>query len=103
MAIKTKEELLNSIKTILADNSSDEVLSLYEDISDTIDASAGATDKIADLQKKYDDNDKMWREKYRNRFFSATDPEEDPDPDPDPKNDLESEKKTYEDLFTVKQ
>lgn len=102
MAIKTKEELLNSIKAILSDNSSDEVLSLYEDISDTIDASAGATAALEAANKKYEENDKMWREKYRSRFFSATNKEE-PDPDPDPEPTTEPEKKTYEDLFTVKQ
>ena len=37
MAIKTKEELLSSIKTVLGDNTDDNTLSLFEDISDTYD------------------------------------------------------------------
>ena len=35
MAIRTKEELINNIKTLIGENDSDEALGLLEDVSDT--------------------------------------------------------------------
>lgn len=69
--IKTYEEIMDAIKTRLGEDSSDEALSFIEDISDTL--KAGQVDKTAEVnewKKKYEDNDKMWREKYRDRFFN---------------------------------
>lgn len=69
--IKTYEEIMETVKTRLGEDSSDEALSFIEDISDTL--KAGQVDKTAEVnewKKKYEDNDKMWREKYRDRFFN---------------------------------
>ena len=37
MAVKTKEEILNALKAKFAEDSSDEVLAIIEDVTDTFD------------------------------------------------------------------
>ena len=74
--VKTKEEILEQIKTRLGEDTSDEALSFIEDITDTInDYETRATD-TTDWKQKYEDNDKQWRERYKERFFSGENPEE---------------------------
>ena len=46
-----------------------------------------------DWKTKYEENDKEWRRKYTERFFSKGEDPEDPE-DPE-----EEEPKTFEDLF----
>ena len=67
---RTKEELLDIAKGILGDNDSDDALAFLEDISDTV------TPPDVDWEKKYNENDAAWRQKYRERFFSDVKPEE---------------------------
>ena len=43
MAVKSKDELLSSLKTIVGDTPSDEALTLLEDMSDTLDNSTGSS------------------------------------------------------------
>ena len=97
MAIKSKDELLASIKARFSEDTSDDALSLYEDLSDTIaDFEAKAKGDGIDWKKKYEDNDKTWREKYRDRFFNGESAEDDEEDSFAPKG-----KKQYkfEDLF----
>ena len=90
MAVKSKEELLESIKGLLADDTSDASIALLEDITDSFDAQKTATD-TEDWKKKYEENDREWRQKYRDRFFSTgsedvVQPKElQPEPDNSPK------------------
>lgn len=101
MSVKSKDEILSSIKAKLGEDTSDEAIALIEDVSDTFDdLSKSSNSDGIDWQKKYEENDKKWREKYRDRFFNSTadDPEDDPEDDenePEP----EVKKMTYEDLF----
>lgn len=67
MAIRTFDELLNAVNAHFADDTSDETIALIEDISDTI----GQYKDAEDWHQKYDDNDKAWRKKYRDRFFES--------------------------------
>lgn len=101
MAVRTKEEILNAVKTRLGDNADDESLSFLEDITDTLndfESKAGA-DSGEDWKAKYEENDKTWREKYKARFFSSV--PDDKDDNKDDNKDNETEKpKTFEDLFT---
>lgn len=96
MAVKTKEELLESVKSLLADDASDESIALLEDISDSFDEQKTKTE-TEDWKKKYEENDREWRKKYRDRFFSTgsedvPQPKElQPEPDHSPKK--------FEDLF----
>ncbi len=93
--VKTKEEILNSIKEILKDDTSDSALSLIEDLSDTLD-SVKPSDET-DWKTKYEENDAQWRQRYRDRFFSKPAQEEDDNDEPAP--DETSEPKTFSDLF----
>lgn len=97
MAVKTKDELLNSIREKIGDDQSDEAISLIEDISDTYDemASKANPDGI-DWKTKYEENDATWRQKYRDRFFNSDGGND----DQDDKSDESDEKPlTYENLF----
>ena len=100
MAIKTKDEILAQMNSILGENSDDTALAFIEDVSDTFtDLSQRASDQT-DWEQKYNDLDKSWRDKYRARFFgSKPDDEEE-----EFKRKEEKEQpapKTYMDLFKV--
>lgn len=89
--IRTKEELLDMLKGKLVDDTSDEAITIIEDFSDTLNSY-----DTENWKQKYEDNDKMWREKYKERFFKAAE-----DVKENQKEDIkeESEKKTFNDLF----
>lgn len=99
MAVKTKDELLEIIKERIGDDTSDETISFIEDITDTLsDYEEKATNlNNEDWKTKYEENDKMWREKYRERFFSKEVEKEDEDFSEDEVKSL-----SYDDLFEEK-
>ena len=100
MAVKTKDELLEIIKGRIGDDTSDETISFIEDITDTLsDYEEKATNSNnEDRKTKYEENDKMWREKYRERFFSKEVEKEDEDFSEDEVKSL-----SYDDLFEEKE
>ena len=96
MAVKNKDEILEAIKTRVGDNTDDETISFLEDVSDTLtDLETRASGYGEDWKTKYEENDKSWRERYTNRFFSK-EPEPEPKPEPEPEPEV---KKTFSDLF----
>lgn len=95
--VKTKDEILNAIKERLGEDTSDETLSLIEDVTDTLDDYETKTNDSTDWKTKYEENDKTWRERYRDRFFSG---EADDVDEPDDIDDDTPDKRTFEDLFT---
>ena len=95
MGVKNKDEILEAIKTRVGDNNDDETISLLEDISDTITDLETRAGGGEDWKTKYEENDKLWRERYTNRFFSK-EPEPDPKLYPEPEPEV---KKTFSDLF----
>lgn len=105
--IKTYDEIMESVKQRLGDDSSDEALSFIEDISDTFKSFEGKTPDTEDWKKKYEENDKMWRDKYRDRFFNteadkefkATEPKQ---KEPQPENDEPELATTFDQLFAEK-
>lgn len=102
MAIKSKDELLNSIKGLLKDDTSDESISLLEDVTDTFANYENGTDN-ENYKQKYEEKVQEvedWRKKYRDRFFntgSEDNPKKIEEKEPEPV------KKTFDDLFTVKE
>lgn len=101
--IKTKAEILEQIKNKFSEDTSDETLSFIEDVSDTLTDLEGKATGQEDWKQKFEDNDKMWREKYKSRFFAG---EEKPksdlggnDSDEDDDEDTPPQPKTYDDLF----
>lgn len=68
--IKSKEEILNAINSLVGEESTDEVISIIEDVTDTITDFENRVADSTNWEEKYNENDKMWREKYRERFLS---------------------------------
>lgn len=101
MAIVGKEELLETINKIAGENTTDDVLKLMEDVSDTYDNFANADKE--DWKQKYEDNDKAWKEKYRSRFMNQVVKDDVIDEDNPDNYDEDADdtdvKKTFEDLF----
>ena len=98
MAVKSKDDILSAIRSRFPDDSSDEVLELIEDVTDTFDdlenrAKPDGKDWEAEAKRI----DTEWREKYKARFFSGgndhIDEEEMTDDDT-------IKKYNYEDLFS---
>lgn len=91
MAIKTKQEILDSLKKFIPDeDTSDDTLTFLQDVSDTLDAGA----ENVDYKQQLADNDKQWRQKYRDAFYSPPDKSDsEQDSDPEPKH------RSYADLF----
>lgn len=89
MAVRTREEILNSVREHFGDDTSDATLALVEDLTDTItDYEQKANNEGTNWKQKYEENDAAWRKKYRDRFFSDDSGDIDDEPDP-------SQKKNY--------
>ena len=96
MAIKSREELLNSIRDRFNEDSSDETLAIIEDISDTFaDLEHKAKGDGKDWKAEAERIDNEWREKYKARFFSSG--SDTPDDDIDKPDEIEN--LTFENLF----
>lgn len=94
MAVRTTEEILESIKTRVGDSTEDADLEFLEDVTDTLSDLKSKSEGQEDWKTKYEENDKQWREKYRDRFFEKKDPDLDQEQEPEPES-----PKTFEDLF----
>lgn len=93
--IRNKEEIINMLSEKFGEDNSDESLALFEDISDTFDDLKTQASESINWKQKYIDNDKEWRDKYRERFMTG-DSEKDEEffeDEPEPK------KYTFESLF----
>lgn len=98
MAVKTREEILESLRGRFGDEPTDEDISMLEDITDTFTDFEEKTSDATNWKNKYEENDKAWKKKYSERFFSK---EADVPDDKDKTDDKPM--KTYDDLFTVKE
>lgn len=74
MAIVTKEDLLGRLNNRFGEDTSDDTLSLIEDISDTMDSLNSSSNE--DWRARYEENDAQWRQKYRDRFMNKEETEE---------------------------
>lgn len=109
--VKTKDEIIDSLKTLIGDKTDDTALSLLEDVTDTFDdfANKNNSNDNTDWEKKYNELDETWRKKYRDRFFDGNEGDKSLEgneigaktnkPEPEPKE----ETITYDDLFTEKE
>lgn len=64
MAVRTRDELITAVNTIIGETPDDNGLSLLEDISDTF----ASYDDTEDWKTKYEENDAEWRKRYKERF-----------------------------------
>lgn len=92
MAKLSKDELIEKVKKYVGDRTDDETIEIIEDISDSID-----TSDTDEWKRKYEENDKMWRDKYVSRFFDKK--EEDLETPTEHEEEEEKECNSYEDLF----
>lgn len=90
MAKLSKDELVEKVKKYIGDRTDDETIEIIEDISDSIDSS-----DVDEWKRKYEENDKMWRDKYVSRFFEK----KEEDLETPSEHEEEKEYKSYEDLF----
>lgn len=91
MAKLSKDELIEKVKKYVGDRTDDETIEIIEDITDSID-----TSDADEWKRKYEENDKLWRDKYVSRFFDKK--EEDLET-PTEHEEEEKEYNSYEDLF----
>ena len=91
MAKLSKDELIEKVKKYVGDRTDDETIEIIEDISDSIDSS-----DADEWKQKFEENDKMWRDKYISRFLEKK--EDEPDT-PTEHEDEEKEYNSFEDLF----
>lgn len=100
MAVRTREEILESIRNIVGDSTDDNTLQVLEDVTDTFTDFENKTASQTDWEAKYKENDEGWRKKYAERFYTG-------DPSVPPKNndtviDESGDKPTrFEELFTT--
>lgn len=91
MAKLSKDELIEKVRKYVGDRTDDDTIEIIEDISDSIDSS-----EADEWKKKYEENDKMWRDKYISRFVEKK--EDEPDT-PTEHDEEEKEYNSFEDLF----
>lgn len=91
MAKLSKDELIEKVRKYVGDRTDDETIEIIEDISDSIDSS-----DADEWKKKFEENDKMWRDKYISRFLEKK--EDEPDT-PTEHEEEEKEYNSFEDLF----
>ena len=99
--VKSKTELLDIIKAKVGESTSDEDISLIEDINDTFTDLETRVSEAGDWKAKYEENDASWREKYKERFFSKDVSEgAEISDDRDKADEATHEALKFEDLFT---
>lgn len=91
MAKLSKDELIEKVRKYVGDRTDDETIEIIEDISDSIDSS-----DADEWKQKYEENDKMWRDKYISRFVDKKEDELDT---PTEREEEEKEYNSFEDLF----
>lgn len=100
MAVKTREEILESLRGRFGEEPTDDDIAMLEDITDTFTDFEEKTNDATNWKNKYEENDKAWKKKYSDRFFSKggdgiVNPVEPDEP--------EEPMKSFDDLFTVKE
>lgn len=91
MARLTRDELIKKVRKYVGDRTDDETIEIIEDISDSIDSSDDD-----EWKQKFEENDKMWRDKYISRFYEKKEDELDT---PTEHEEEEKEYNSFEDLF----
>lgn len=97
MAVVNKDTIMERLRENFNDNDSDDVLGLLEDVTDTLNDYQSRLEENGDWKERYEQNDREWRQKYKDRFFN-NDPEPDPEPEPD-KDPEQATPTTFEELF----
>ena len=101
MGVKTRDEIMEALRKRIGEDTSDEAISLLEDVTDTFaDYETKVADKT-DWKAKYDEMDANWRKKYMDRFSGKTGEEVKDEQEEQIKDD--SEPRTFDELFTERE
>lgn len=97
MAILSREELMNSLKARLGEDTSDESITFIENVQDTFADFETRLSGQTDWKRKFEENDQAWRQRYTDRFFKT---ESDDIPEDVFPSDVDKPKQLrFEDLF----
>ena len=97
MAVRTQQEILESLKARIGDSTDDDTLAFIEDVTDTLTDYETRVSDSTNWKEKYETNDAEWRKRYRDRFFGNPENEV---VETDSVDETETEKPmTFEDLF----
>jgi hypothetical protein len=102
MAVRSKDELMDRISTIIGDRTDDDALEFMADFTDTYDSLNNHEGMYT--KEQYDNLDASWRQKYKDRFFSGPandDENENKNNKEKDKDKAPAEEITIEDLFKV--
>ena len=103
MSVLNKTEFFNAITDFIGDNSDDKTIKFLDDMQDTYNALEKKVEDAngTDWQKKYEENDKAWRLRYKARWENHFDgnPTE-PEVDPELKELERAKNMTIENLFS---
>ena len=92
----SKEEYLESLRTRIGEDNSEEAIKFVEDFTDTYNQLEERAADQTDWEAKYKENDESWRKKYRERFFDASGEIQ---KEEEKALNKDSEKLTFNDLF----
>ena len=102
MAVLSRDDFMARINERVGDDNSDDALSFIEDMTDTFD-DLSSSNNTEEWEKKYNELDAMWREKYKARFMSSeTDPQTVIDNQGEDIKD-DGTKTTFDDLFAERE
>ena len=95
MAVRTREEIMTQLQSMIGeDDTSDETLAFIQDVSDTL-GNDNSAQRITELETQLEEQDKTWRKKYRDAFFTVKGDDSFED-EPE-----ETKPRRFEDLFTI--
>lgn len=103
MAVRPINEILERVKTRVGDSTENSDIEFIEDISDTLNDLIAKASGQEDWKTKYEENDKAWREKYKDRFFSTEENEKDELEDNKDIEMKDKKPKTFAELFKEKE
>lgn len=97
MSVVDKAELIRRLSERFTDDTSDEVIQLTEDLSDTLNDYDNRVNDKQDWKTKFEENDAEWRKKYKERFLNSSDSEDNNDNQGSNEDDYKNV--TFNDLF----
>ena len=71
MAIKTSTEIMETLRSYLGEDVSDDAIGFIEDMNDTLAEYERQIADVTDWESKYRELDESWRKRYRDRFFEG--------------------------------
>lgn len=99
MSVLDRDTFLARVRDRIGEATDDDSISFLEDMTDTYESLTANGQE--DWKAKYEENDKQWRERYRNRFMDKVEDIKD-DVEKDQKDEMEERANNLriEDLFS---